>query len=444
MVPNFLAHPTFSWDGKGKRFHEALDHHFLNHGEMNCQFYGREVPEWRFAKGMGKEEITDEDIEKNVNPLEYDNVFCSRCEDRFGVLESAYSQFYNGRLKKINPRVSYLFWLSVLWRMSMGSMSIFMDMEDELSLRRILDENILDTTQEIAASNADLDSWKYAIFRAQGLFDSDKGIFGCRRECSPYVVAYNDLVMVFFHNDPEDEELAVGPIRVERAKLNDWHSEERTESVSRRWFMDVRDWVAESSYDYYDPIREDALRAIRERERSEGRVFDEQFKRKAVKLARVSAEPQGKMIHLHKLARIGGAWMHLKEAEEKNEEYDPLQDEELFLQQRDFDLYYRDLANLSRREDYHDKVSMFPFYDEARKAIPDDKEWAVDYGIEDVDRKYVEAMCDLMDGLDDKDLDQLLNGKKEPYVNPYKDIGRNDPCPCGSGKKFKKCCGRDS
>ena len=25
-------------------------------------------------------------------------------------------------------------------------------------------------------------------------------------------------------------------------------------------------------------------------------------------------------------------------------------------------------------------------------------------------------------------------------VNPYRDVGRNDPCPCGSGKKFKKCC----
>ena len=22
-------------------------------------------------------------------------------------------------------------------------------------------------------------------------------------------------------------------------------------------------------------------------------------------------------------------------------------------------------------------------------------------------------------------------------------IGRNDPCPCGSGKKFKKCCGNN-
>ncbi|MCS2677438.1 SEC-C metal-binding domain-containing protein [Bacteroides ovatus] len=23
-------------------------------------------------------------------------------------------------------------------------------------------------------------------------------------------------------------------------------------------------------------------------------------------------------------------------------------------------------------------------------------------------------------------------------------VGRNDPCPCGSGKKYKKCCGRNN
>ena len=28
----------------------------------------------------------------------------------------------------------------------------------------------------------------------------------------------------------------------------------------------------------------------------------------------------------------------------------------------------------------------------------------------------------------------------EPAVNPFRHVGRNDPCPCGSGKKFKKCC----
>ena len=30
--------------------------------------------------------------------------------------------------------------------------------------------------------------------------------------------------------------------------------------------------------------------------------------------------------------------------------------------------------------------------------------------------------------------------KPETQRNPQK-VGRNDPCPCGSGKKFKKCCG---
>jgi len=31
---------------------------------------------------------------------------------------------------------------------------------------------------------------------------------------------------------------------------------------------------------------------------------------------------------------------------------------------------------------------------------------------------------------------------QEPYKRPHPKIGRNDPCHCGSGKKFKKCCGK--
>jgi hypothetical protein len=27
-----------------------------------------------------------------------------------------------------------------------------------------------------------------------------------------------------------------------------------------------------------------------------------------------------------------------------------------------------------------------------------------------------------------------------PVINPWRHVGRNDPCPCGSGKKAKKCC----
>lgn len=35
---------------------------------------------------------------------------------------------------------------------------------------------------------------------------------------------------------------------------------------------------------------------------------------------------------------------------------------------------------------------------------------------------------------------RVLRRGPAPVVNAPK-VGRNDPCPCGSGKKYKKCCG---
>ena len=32
--------------------------------------------------------------------------------------------------------------------------------------------------------------------------------------------------------------------------------------------------------------------------------------------------------------------------------------------------------------------------------------------------------------------------RQMPYVRKNPKIGRNDPCPCGSGKKYKHCCGK--
>jgi preprotein translocase subunit SecA len=34
-----------------------------------------------------------------------------------------------------------------------------------------------------------------------------------------------------------------------------------------------------------------------------------------------------------------------------------------------------------------------------------------------------------------------VGGAAPAVSNPYAGVGRNDPCPCGSGKKFKKCHG---
>ena len=39
-----------------------------------------------------------------------------------------------------------------------------------------------------------------------------------------------------------------------------------------------------------------------------------------------------------------------------------------------------------------------------------------------------------------RELDEFDRILSEPHQDPFKGIGRNDRCPCGSGKKFKKCC----
>ena len=59
-------------------------------------------------------------------------------------------------------------------------------------------------------------------------------------------------------------------------------------------------------------------------------------------------------------------------------------------------------------------------------------------------------------GFDDSAIKEINNGtnvnavknasesKPEPIRNSSPKVGRNDPCPCGSGKKYKNCCGRNA
>lgn len=54
-----------------------------------------------------------------------------------------------------------------------------------------------------------------------------------------------------------------------------------------------------------------------------------------------------------------------------------------------------------------------------------------------VEREKVAEETSASHGEDDKGL------KKEPVRNDHK-FGRNDLCPCGSGKKYKNCCGREA
>ena len=43
----------------------------------------------------------------------------------------------------------------------------------------------------------------------------------------------------------------------------------------------------------------------------------------------------------------------------------------------------------------------------------------------------------------DKQKELYLEQKRSGTIIKEKKIGRNDPCPCGSGKKYKHCCGKN-
>lgn len=65
-------------------------------------------------------------------------------------------------------------------------------------------------------------------------------------------------------------------------------------------------------------------------------------------------------------------------------------------------------------------------------------------------KNMVDAKADWLYGLpqwnaifsEEKQKELYLEQKKSGTVVKAPKIGRNDPCPCGSGKKYKFCCGR--
>jgi len=84
------------------------------------------------------------------------------------------------------------------------------------------------------------------------------------------------------------------------------------------------------------------------------------------------------------------------------------------------------------------------------ETMTEDTEVGLGFDKEKLYRNMIDAKADWLyelpqwDSIFDEETKKALykDQKNANTVRKEKKIGRNDPCPCGSGKKYKKCCGR--
>ena len=112
--------------------------------------------------------------------------------------------------------------------------------------------------------------------------------------------------------------------------------------------------------------------------------------------------------------------------------------------------------------------------DEIRRAVADEKVMEIIAGLDYMERQLNRPIKEVLDELKEDEPYSIVSESdvyslqgwvgadfeedfEDAYVEDYEDndeillntpfkresfVGRNDPCPCGSGKKYKKCCGK--
>ena len=83
--------------------------------------------------------------------------------------------------------------------------------------------------------------------------------------------------------------------------------------------------------------------------------------------------------------------------------------------------------------------------------VEDDTDIALDidyeklyYNMRDAKATWLFKLTSWKKVLDEEKVAEITREYREANIAHSTKVGRNDPCPCGSGKKYKKCCGKNA
>ncbi len=191
--------------------------------------------------------------------------------------------------------------------------------------------------------------------------------------------------------------------------------------------LPVQQWLDEDDHLYEEPMRERILQEIvkvyQEKEELVGAEVLRKFEKQVFLqvLDTLWKEHLANMDHL----RQG---IHLRGYAQKN----PKQE----YKREAFELFQGMLNNIK-----HDVVRIISHVRVQREEEIEEMERQRREALER-QLKTAQAQHETHSGMEPEASEQDEAGQAQPYVREGRKIGRNDPCPCGSGKKYKQCHGR--
>ena len=221
------------------------------------------------------------------------------------------------------------------------------------------------TLADIEKGDIDLGDFGYIIWRVKGLQKGDSGIFGTRRDQSPYMIIVNDMVVLLVAKlSKSRKRFRYAGWQIAREDFNTYDCDgEVVNEISLEEFALLKRFVIDENEKYgWGPAQEKVKLNLREEDRTAGVLHSMGYneEREMLRVAMKEDEASPRPIFLRNSYKFSTAELKEYACKLEGKEYDVLKDRSLFLFQFDIDNYRNDLKRyVSEGED----ISGLPYVD---------------------------------------------------------------------------------
>lgn len=231
IIPSFLVAQVCSYDGSGKRDKEVM----FTMTPYEERVYTGQIPSTKYEELFDLDNLTDDRIEEELknNTASKDYIFCPVCEKRLSdILETPYSTFHK-QGHKIDSKVAYMFWLSIVWRLSVSGQFAFrlpLVIEQRLgdALNNFMSRMAVGSDTQDVIDNC---FFRYRLIKATDSKANQQGYLGGHYNYDYSILTYTigDLVLsAHFDNDdiPDGYDYYGFEDMLRKAPLNDGNKNE--------------------------------------------------------------------------------------------------------------------------------------------------------------------------------------------------------------------------